>query len=798
MSISKDDKENLDERINVLQGEIQQYGTEIMNHVKSLYSTAESSIDLKNDPRNVIKMLKNDVLDVLKTAKSRSEYLNKHETQLQDIEKLITIVSAVSITSEAISRCDDAVLSSDLQSACKILSEMENNLQTLPNSNTEWGSGTVCTSLRREGNLLRFRFQSRLKRLYSSCIRIERGHINVNKKLKGMILGEEKIVDEAILLSDIFNSLLIIGGIEDVLTEMTNQIWIHIIRPLWKEKKQIIPHVTSTADESSILFEAIARETSVEMFANKDDERNLGACRMAFPLLLEQLSTIFAFISNEICNNDLKLTQIIATKFQNTTTTTTTTTTSTSLGTTLSNTITALLPKTEAELTAMQRQLEKPCRDFDQKMASIGMSAALLLDSEDDDINAGGNISGSGSGSSSGSLSRLSSVVTDLPRIYADYRRREYLSRARDLLLADYHNCMSASGDARDDSPSSAGDVGDARAMLGHAGGGCATGSGALRFESCLVSLASCRLLRLMHEILEQACPSSSRMANILYQTSRDCLELFLAVVSLRFTDVLETVPRMGALFYNDCVYIAHNCTLLSHTYHQGLAQADPSLQGCVGFIDFLPRFRAAGDKCLTKHVEEQKLTLLELVDKICISPTAVTTNSNGDNGSGSGNSNGNGSRMRNNEDAAAVVVRHFDRLRGQWQEVLQESVYERIVGYLVECVLRASMQPLMQADCISEDAGTQIAKVMRVLQGIRTALVRSEDDVIATVAGSWLKFLALQQLLEFSLTEISEALQRRKFSSFTAIELNGLIKALFDESPRRQNILTAIMQMTN
>ena len=36
-------------------------------------------------------------------------------------------------------------------------------------------------------------------------------------------------------------------------------------------------------------------------------------------------------------------------------------------------------------------------------------------------------------------------------------RRKEVLSRGRALLLADYHNCMLASGDARDDNPASAG-----------------------------------------------------------------------------------------------------------------------------------------------------------------------------------------------------------------------------------------------------------------------------------------------------------------------------------------------------
>lgn len=55
---------------------------------------------------------------------------------------------------------------------------------------------------------------------------------------------------------------------------------------------------------------------------------------------------------------------------------------------------------------------------------------------------------------------------------------------------------------------------------------------------------------------------------------------------------MLETVPRMAAVLYNDSCYIAHNCTLITHTYKDDLGKIDPSLQSCSGFIDFIPKFR--------------------------------------------------------------------------------------------------------------------------------------------------------------------------------------------------------------
>jgi len=96
----------------------------------------------------------------------------------------------------------------------------------------------------------------------------------------------------------------------------------------------------------------------------------------------------------------------------------------------------------------------------------------------------------------------------------------------------------------------------------------------ALRFETCQISLASCRTLKLVHEVLEQAVDGSSpRLAHILYHSARDALELFIAVIPIRFAETIKSSPRMAAVFANDCNYIAHNCTLISHKYREGLGR---------------------------------------------------------------------------------------------------------------------------------------------------------------------------------------------------------------------------------
>ena len=132
---------------------------------------------------------------------------------------------------------------------------------------------------------------------------------------------------------------------------------------------------------------------------------------------------------------------------------------------------------------------------------------------------------------------------------------------------------MQATGDASQDDPASAGDVGDPAALLNASASiSCMQ---ALRFEPCQISLAACRLCKLIHDVMRTAstitaadtppqpplaadkhAEKSSPMAFVLYQTARDCLELFMALVPIKFADVIAASPRMGAVFFNDCLYL--------------------------------------------------------------------------------------------------------------------------------------------------------------------------------------------------------------------------------------------------
>jgi hypothetical protein len=182
-------------------------------------------------------------------------------------------------------------------------------------------------------------------------------------------------------------------------------------------------------------------------------------------------------------------------------------------------------------------------------------------------------------------------------------------------------------------------------------------------------------------------------------------------------------------------------------------------------YVVYITAHRSMGEKCLATHVEEQKATLAELVDRIHLSPASegaaadaaddfdhrlsaaglrigavggellkglagrlkFSGNQGSDQnkslgaralqglgqgqghgqnqsrgGAGTSGSGGSGSgggvgglfglspkhREVNDEAAAGLVVKHMERLSGQWKGVLQDVVYDRLVSTcVISCV---------------------------------------------------------------------------------------------------------------
>lgn len=60
-------------------------------------------------------------------------------------------------------------------------------------------------------------------------------------------------------------------------------------------------------------------------------------------------------------------------------------------------------------------------------------------------------------------------------------------------------------------------------------------------------------------------------------------------VVPVQHANALDGVPRIAAVFQNDCLYLAHHMVTLGHEFRQGLP---PPANETATFIDTVPLFR--------------------------------------------------------------------------------------------------------------------------------------------------------------------------------------------------------------
>jgi hypothetical protein len=304
------DRESFSERILSLRAELGACGKEIVAQITALYSEGKdgiAQINLKNDPRNAIKVLQHDVLDCLQEAKTRSDLRDSYASDLNECKALLDVILKVSTASEKIIKLEEAVGGSDIRKTSVLVAEVKDALGELPSPNSELGTGVVCTSLRKEARILRSRFQARVKRFLGNCIICEQGRITVVKQLNGVVRGsgEDILLDRAINLADIWAALVATNSADESVDSVVDAIWNSVLKPLWKEKKTQSPGIFTGDDTSELVFESIVSRALTTSQQQQASDASLGACRLPMSQLLEYIGQTLGFMTSEVfCGND--------------------------------------------------------------------------------------------------------------------------------------------------------------------------------------------------------------------------------------------------------------------------------------------------------------------------------------------------------------------------------------------------------------------------------------------------------------------------------------------------------------
>lgn len=252
--------ENYEEKIRELRQDLKSLGAEISNRLTCIHSNISGcSVNLRNNPTNSIKLLQHDVVSLLKEFQSHKEEEAKNKMELEAVSQLMDILTAVSAVSDCILQCELKINSEDLTDASSSIQELDEFLLHLPRPNTEIGTGKVCSILRRESALVKSRFQSKLKRLLDHCIQIEKGKIFVCKSLKGMIKGDDVLLQNPLPLGSIWGAIRAAGDCDEAVSGVLKRVWDLVLVPLWRERRAQAPTVHNTDDGACMVFEAVVR-----------------------------------------------------------------------------------------------------------------------------------------------------------------------------------------------------------------------------------------------------------------------------------------------------------------------------------------------------------------------------------------------------------------------------------------------------------------------------------------------------------------------------------------------------------
>ncbi|XP_041975378.1 centromere/kinetochore protein zw10 homolog [Aricia agestis] len=295
-------------------------------------------------------------------------------------------------------------------------------------------------------------------------------------------------------------------------------------------------------------------------------------------------------------------------------------------------------------------------------------------------------------------------------------------------------------------------------------------------FPRCMISKTAQELLDLVYVVMEQAVQCSDIVCKKLYVTTRLIFELYDAVVPYHHENYLQTIPQYVALFHNNCMYLAHNLLTLGDKWLSLMEGRD--LDYAIGFVDLVQKMRELGYKHLTMHMQQQRKQILDNIrssDLNCI----VVKDLLGDNA----------------EAAVRQCLRQLQLLKNVWIGVFPNNVFTRLMATLTNMFIDELIHRVCTVEDISMEMATQLTEMYTIVVQKTPQLFQSPDDVEEYVK-SWTKLRELIFVLGGSLKDIDNHWGDGTgplAKHFTTEEVRSLIKALFQNTQFRANLLSKI-----
>lgn len=373
---------------------------------------------------------------------------------------------------------------------------------------------------------------------------------------------------------------------------------------------------------------------------------------------------------------------------------------------------------------------------------------------------------------------RLSNFAENVEVHFASRKRTEILAKARNLLLqCDFAVPQEYTG--KDSICKNDGMVGDSSEHVVD-----------LLFmsERCVVSKAASQLMKLVHQILQDVCLSSTRVALEFYRAARDAILLYEAIVPVKLERQLEGINQVAVLMHNDCLYLSQEILGFAFEYHSDFPS---SIKEHAVFADMAPRFHLMAEEILQREIQLVIFNLREAIDGA----------------DGFQNTH----QMQQFESAKFSidqVVFILEKIHIIWEPLLLHSTYNRSMCTVLESIFSRITRDILLLDDMAAEETLQLQRLIHLMLENLSSLLESLaavnqkgktegnfarplDDLIPSLC----KIRKLAELLDMPLRSIIAAWESGELLScgFTLSEIEDFIKAIFADSTLRKECLWRI-----
>lgn len=294
------------------------------------------------------------------------------------------------------------------------------------------------------------------------------------------------------------------------------------------------------------------------------------------------------------------------------------------------------------------------------------------------------------------------------------------------------------------------------------------------QFPKCYVSKSTLEILDLVSSILTETIGDSKEngLAKCFINTAKSVFEIYVAVVPHFHDNLLKTIPQQAALFHNNCMLLAHRLTVLGLEIQSSFPEVP------VTFVEYTLRLRHLGSLTFLKQMQQQRKQILDLVKESGLATLGENSELSPD-----------------TERTLRQCLRQLELLQTVWQKVLPGDIYSKSIGVLANAFVEELTVRVVSVEDIPANTAVQLSTLFKMVLDRIPELFESGSKVELYVK-HWLQFQELITILNASLRDIEERWGDGKgllAHQFTAEQVKQLIRALFQNTSRRAEVLAKI-----